>query len=198
MENEPQTSEAPLAAQSDSPVEQPPHKPRGGSPPGNWPAIDPEVLERAKTTVLAMQGDYAAASDALQIPAAKLKQWAHRYKWPTPARVAKIAKKKSREIAAATGDSVAEQWATKGEEHRQHVFNIAKRSLAKVKKVSVRTAKDLEIVDKVGRRAAGLDTADINQQTLIQINENIDAYEQPIEDDGQVIDAEVIEEPAAA
>lgn len=60
---------------------------------------------------------------------------------------------------------LAETWAEKGENLRQLAYTKALNSLKSATLKPASNARDFEILDKVARRAAGLDTAD-NQVNL--------------------------------
>lgn len=88
-------------------------------------------------------------------------------------------------------EKVVEKWAERGEQHREAAFNIAHESLKKFKPKSPRNFRELEAADKIARRAAGLETADNVQQTLINVNESIEGFTEPRE----IEEATVVEAP---
>jgi nucleoid DNA-binding protein len=112
-----------------------------------------------------------------------------RNKWVTPRRVAAVLRNRDHAAIA----KVAKDWLAEGEKHREKVFDIATNSLKRVKKITVRNAKDFEIVDKAARRAAGLETADTQIGVLIQMNERMENFEdeQPVEADAIEVEATV-------
>jgi hypothetical protein len=63
------------------------------------------------------------------------------------------------------------------EKHTRHIFNLGSDSLGKVKKLKIKGARDFEIVDRVVRRAAGIDeeTA-IKVAVLVGVNERMEAH----------------------
>lgn len=67
--------------------------------------------------------------------------------------------------------------------HRERVFKTASDSLGKKKIIPIRSAKDYDIVDRIARRALGIDDNEGgNQQVLIKINEAIEDHAlKPIE-----------------
>lgn len=77
-------------------------------------------------------------------------------------------------------------WAEKGEEHRNLAFEKAHESIKKFKPKEPKSFRELEAADKVARRAAGLETADTIQQTLVNVNERIEDFD-------EVVEAEVVE-----
>lgn len=124
---------------------------------------------------------YLEAEKRYGVKANTIRQRAQRKKWPTPTAIASRAKELSRETGQNPAVIMAD-WQSRGEKWRENVFQIATESLKTVKKLKVNGAKDFELIDKVGRRAAGLDVADTKVQTLIHINESIDTFEnEPIE-----------------
>lgn len=92
-------------------------------------------------------------------------------------------------------------WAKRGEDHRELGFTIAHESVKKFKPRSPKNFRELEIADRIARRNAGLETAEVIQQTLVHINEAIEDHgdQQVIEADssalpdqeGAIIDASV-------
>jgi hypothetical protein len=114
---------------------------------------------------------------------------ATRKQWPVPRLIAKTIEGKLEAAVA----RVASKWAEKGERHREVVFTLAHESLKKMKPKPPKNFREAEAADKMARRAAGLEVADVSQQTLIQINEAIDAHVTPVEEgDVPVQDAEVV------
>jgi hypothetical protein len=82
---------------------------------------------------------------------------------------------------AATLDALVNDWAEKGEIHRALAFQKAHESLKMFRPKAPRNFRELEAADKVARRAAGLETADIVQQTLINVNEAIEKFDEPVD-----------------
>jgi hypothetical protein len=108
---------------------------------------------------------------------------ARRYKWPTPHAVVKRAAALARANTDGALDKGAEEWNQKGESHRVMVFDLANKSLKKMKPRAPINFREAEAADKMARRAAGLETADVQQAVLIQLNESMERAEdeQPIE-----------------
>jgi hypothetical protein len=75
--------------------------------------------------------------------------------------------------------TTAAQWAKRGEAHRLLVFEKASGAIEKARMRPPKSWKEFDLADRAGRRAPGLENADVVQQTLIHINE-LDA-DQPIE-----------------
>ncbi len=73
----------------------------------------------------------------------------------------------------------ADGWWSGSETHRLLVFDKASDAIKKARIRPPKSWKEFDLADRAARRAAGLENADVVQQTLIHINE-IDA-EQPIE-----------------
>lgn len=84
-------------------------------------------------------------------------------------------------VVTAALEKVVDKWAEKGEQHREIAFDIAHESVKKFKAKAPKSFRELEAADKIARRAAGLETADMLQQTLINVNEAIDNFEEPRE-----------------
>lgn len=62
-------------------------------------------------------------------------------------------------------EAVAESWAEKGEAHRQLAFQIATGELKKIVHAPppVESWRDVDFLDRIGRRSAGLDDSERNQ-----------------------------------
>ena len=89
-------------------------------------------------------------------------------------------------------------WGKSAEEHRELAFDIAHSSVKKFKAKRPATFRDLEIADKMARRAAGLDNAEVIQQTLVHINEAIEEHAEVIEADSRKLpDQEAATEDAS-
>jgi hypothetical protein len=102
---------------------------------------------------------------------------ATRGKWKVISSIDKRAKElQKREAELST---TAAQWARLGEAHRLLVFDKASGAIEKAGMRPPKSWKEFDLADRAARRAAGLENADVVQQTLIHINE-MDA-EQPIE-----------------
>jgi hypothetical protein len=102
---------------------------------------------------------------------------ATRGKWTVISSVKKRAKElQKREDELIT---TASEWLKRGERHRLLVFDKASGAIEKAKIRPPKSWKEFDLADRAARRAAGLENADVVQQTLIHINE-LDA-EQPIE-----------------
>ena len=106
------------------------------------------------------------------------------------------------EAAAANKDALAktvkseivklvENWPEKAELTRAVAFEKAHESIKLFVPKAPKSFRELEAADKIARRAAGLETADVIQQTLINLNEAIDGYE--VTEMRPAIPAEVVE-----
>jgi len=79
-------------------------------------------------------------------------------------------------------------WAKRGEDHRELAFQIGHQSVKRFKPRAPKNFRELEIADRITRKAAGLETAEIVNQTLVHINEAIEDH-----GDQQVVEANVVE-----
>ena len=75
-------------------------------------------------------------------------------------------------------------WGKKGDRHREAAFKIAHESLKKFKAKKPANFKELDIADRIARRAAGLENDSVVQQTLVHINEAVEGHAE-----AQVIEA---------
>lgn len=113
---------------------------------------------------------YAKVAELFGVPEQTLRKQASRNKWISPGVVKKIVERaESRGGHSLSQDkiqaAIAETWAEKGENLRQLAYTKALNSLKTANLKPASNARDFEILDKVARRAAGLDTAD-NQVNL--------------------------------
>lgn len=65
--------------------------------------------------------------------------------------------------------SVRESWAERGEAHRNKMFAIATNAIQEARVAAPRNWRDLETVDKIARRAAGLEDADAQGRTIVNL-----------------------------
>lgn len=170
------------------PVVSIPANPNEKIPQALWLEVERDVV--AGMTIPEASKKYGIKENTIRVKA-------RRNKWVTPRRVAAVLRNRDTQAI----EKVAEDWLAKGEKHREKVFDIAVNSLKTVKKIKVKNAKDLEIIDKAARRAAGLESADVQVGVLIQMNERMENFadEQPIEADAFEVETEVtpLPEPAA-
>ncbi len=135
------------------------------------------------------------AARLYQVKYDTIKQYVKRNKVVMPSR--KLQHNIERNLHAAVEaavEKIAEKWVEKGEAHRVVAFEKAHESVKKFKIKAPANFRELEAADKIARRAAGLETADTIQQTLINVNELGDGTEAPRE----VTEATVVESPAQA
>jgi hypothetical protein len=112
-----------------------------------------------------------------------------RGRWKVISTIKKRAKELQKKEAELT--TTASEWARRGDAHRDLVFNLAHRALAKAKLRPPRTFKEAKVADDMARKACGLDDRDASSDfLLIHINERVDGFEpHPIE--ASVIEAEL-------
>lgn len=117
-------------------------------------------------------------SNAFGISEATLRKRAQRHNWIDPNNLQQRARQEVKAVStgstgnatkAVTEHIVAKTWAERGEEHRAMVFEKANGALRKAKLQAPKTWKDAEIADKMARRSAGLENAEIVQQTLVNL-----------------------------
>lgn len=89
-------------------------------------------------------------------------------------------------------DKGKRDWGKSGEAHREAAFKVAHESLKKFKAIKPKSFKELDLADRIARRAAGLENDSIVQQTLVHINEAVEGHAED-----QVVEANVIEEALA-
>jgi hypothetical protein len=94
--------------------------------------------------------------------------------------------------ASAAVEKVVDNWLEKGNEHRRVAFEKAHESIKLFEPKSPKSFRELEAADKVARRAAGLETAEMVQQTLINVNERIEDF------DDEVVEATVVDSEGSA
>jgi hypothetical protein len=100
-----------------------------------------------------------------------------RGKWKVVSSIEKRAKELQKRDEELT--TTAAQWAKRGEAHRFLVFDKASDAIKKARVRPPKSWKEFDLADRAARRAAGLEKADVVQQTLIHLNEI--GAEQPIE-----------------
>jgi hypothetical protein len=140
---------------------------------GGKAAIPWDIIER--TCIAGMT--FMDAAKEFGVKEDTIRKRAYRYKWPV-ARAIGQAVQKSVQNTEVT-ERTAQDWLAKGEAHRAVVFDKASGAIKKANMRPPKSWKEFDLADRAARRAAGLENADVVQQTLIHINE-IDA-EQPIE-----------------
>jgi hypothetical protein len=153
-------------------------------------SMNGDIVEWAEVEKLAVAGvPLIDLSRKFNIKAATVRKRAQRFHWTTPVAIARRAlqiQSVKNELAV---NQAATDWVAKGEAHRKKAFEIASESVKAFRPKAPRNFRELESADKIARRAAGLDVSEVQVQTLIQMNENIDNFDQPEE----ITDAEIIE-----
>jgi len=111
------------------------------------------------------------SDDQVEVTHWAIRKRAERELWPIPSRVLK--KMREMEMSKAVQNeqistATAEDWLQKGENHRALAFKVAKKAMETVSDAppEVKDWSDVEKIDKMARRAAGLDNSEtqINQQ----------------------------------
>jgi hypothetical protein len=82
-------------------------------------------------------------------------------------------------------EAAVTNWLEKGEQHREAAFEIAHESVKMFTPRAPKSFRELEAADKVARRAAGLDTSDTTVQTLINVNERIESFDDEVIEVGE-------------
>ena len=72
---------------------------------------------------------------------------------------------RTRELSAI----VRESWAERGEHHRNKMFDLASRAISEAKMQAPKNWRDMETADKIARRAAGLEDADAQGRTIVNL-----------------------------
>ncbi len=133
------------------------------------------------------------ASDKYRVSYDALRKRCQREQWPIPERVKEAVTILSQNRTIATAR--AETWAEKGETHKGRIFEIASKALGGVEKAPplVEGWADVERIDKMARRAAGLDNDETkvsNTFNFAMLGEDID----PGDPGEKPVHGEVIEE----
>jgi len=98
-----------------------------------------------------------------------IRKRARRYNWPVSKAIGKAAQRAVQN--AEVVDRTAQDWLAKGNAHRTVVFDKASGAIAKANMTPPRSWREFDLADRAARRAAGLENAEVVQQTLIHINE---------------------------
>jgi hypothetical protein len=72
---------------------------------------------------------------------------------------------RTRELSAI----VRESWAERGEAHRNRMYSLASKAIEEAKVPVPKNWRDLETADKIARRAAGLEDADAQGRTIVNL-----------------------------
>lgn len=121
----------------------------------------------------------AAAKYALSYDA--LRQRCVRERWPLPEKVEKLVTQASHNALLAANR--AENWSEKGELHRVLAFKVAQKAMESVSAAppEVKDWSDVERIDKIARRAAGLDTAETTVQANVSFQMLGERFERPVD-----------------
>ena len=143
---------------------------------GGRAAIPWSVIERA--CIVGMT--FMTAAQEFGVKEDTIRKRAMRYKWPVPKTIGKAVQ------AAVQNEEViersAQDWMARSAAHRALVFDRAHEALAKAKMRPPQSWREFDLADRAARRSAGLDNEENVQQTLlVQINERINDWDQPIE-----------------
>ena len=98
-----------------------------------------------------------------------IRKRARRYNWPVSKAIGKAVQRAVQN--AEVVDRTAQDWLAKGNAHRTVVFDKASGAIAKANMTPPRSWREFDLADRAARRAAGLENAEVLQQTLIHINE---------------------------
>ena len=98
-----------------------------------------------------------------------IRKRARRYNWPVSKAIGKAVQKAVQN--AEVTERTAQDWLTKGETHRAVLFDRASGAIKKANMRVPQSWKEFDLADRAARRAAGLENAEVVQQTLIHINE---------------------------
>jgi hypothetical protein len=98
-----------------------------------------------------------------------IRKRARRYNWPVSKAIGKAVQRAVQN--AEVVDRTAQDWLAKGNAHRTVVFDKASDAIAKANMTPPQSWKEFDLADRAARRAAGLENAEVVQQTLIHIND---------------------------
>jgi len=132
---------------------------------GNKVAIQWGIIER--TCIAGMT--FMDAAKEFGVKEDTIRKRARRYNWPVSKAIGKAVQKAVQN--AEVVDRTAQDWLAKGNAHRTVVFDKASGAIAKANMTPPQSWKEFDLADRAARRAAGLENAEVVQQTLIHINE---------------------------
>jgi len=124
-----------------------------------------EIIER--TCIAGMT--FMDAAREFGVKEDTIRKRARRYNWPVSKAIGKAVQKAVQN--AEVVDRTAQDWLAKGEAHRAVVFDKASGAIKKAKMRPLESWKEFDLADRAARRAAGLENAEVVQQTLIHIND---------------------------
>ena len=146
--------------------------------------IAPELWVAIEKAVCAGLG-YSAAARQFNVSVFAIMQRSKRNNWPVGSRIQRrvealhanryktLERYKANELARNGNEeiieAVATNWSERGEMHRQLAFQIATSELKKVAHAPppVESWRDVDFLDKIGRRSSGLDDSERNQNVNI-------------------------------
>jgi hypothetical protein len=141
-------------------------------------AIPWDIIER--TCIAGMT--FMDAAREFGVKEDTIRKRARRYNWPVSKAIGKAVQKAVQN--AEVVDRTAQDWLAKGEAHRRVVFDKASGAIGQAKMHPPKSWKEFDLADRSARRAAGLENAEVVQQTLIHINDE--------DFDSQVIDLNLV------
>jgi hypothetical protein len=124
-----------------------------------------EIIER--TCIAGMT--FMDAAKEFGVKEDTIRKRARRYNWPVSKAIGKAVQKAVQN--AEVTERTAQDWLAKGEAHRAVVFDKASGAIKKANMRVPQSWKEFDLADRAARRAAGLENAEVVQQTLIHINE---------------------------
>jgi hypothetical protein len=133
--------------------------------PGSRATIPWDIIERpciAGMTFMDAAREFGVKEDTIR-------KRARRYNWPVSKAIGKAVQKAVQN--ARVVDRSAQDWLSKGEAHRRVVFDKASGAIADASMYPPKSWKEFDLADRAARRAAGLENAEVVQQTLIHIND---------------------------
>ena len=124
-----------------------------------------EIIER--TCIAGMT--FMDAAKEFGVKEDTIRKRARRYRWPVVRAIGQAVQKAVQNTEVT--ERAAQDWLTKGEAHRAVVFDKASGAIKKANMRVPQSWKEFDLADRAARRAAGLENAEVVQQTLIHINE---------------------------
>ena len=140
---------------------------------GGRVAIPWDIIER--TCIAGMT--FMSAAEEFGVKEDTIRKRARRYGWAVQRAIGKAVQRAVQN--AEVVDRTAQDWFAKGEVHRRVVFDKASNAIARANMRPPHSWREFDVADRAARRAAGLENADVVQQTLIQINEAVDDFDEP-------------------
>jgi len=137
---------------------------------GNKVSIPWEIIER--TCIAGMT--FMDAAREFGVKEDTIRKRARRYNWPVSKAIGKAVQRAVQN--AEVVDRTAQDWLAKGNAHRTVVFDKASGAIAKANMAPPQSWREFDLADRAARRAAGLENAEVVQQTLVNIND-LDASE---------------------